>query len=220
MDVAFFERMQEKLSRVPPRKRHNVRMPAPKAPPIIYQLKITLIDLEPPIWRRIQVPSSIKLCCLHSAVQVVMGWTETHIHQFEKDGKNWGIVQLYDDEKLDVLDDGSVTLAEVLKSEGDSMAYQYDFGDDWLHEIVLEKIESAETVLKHPVCIAGERRCPPENVGGVSGYERFLEIIFDPRHEEYEDMVRWAGGHFQDEFDLKVVNKTLSRMRWPVRHKR
>ena len=200
--------------------RHASSMPA-KAPPPVYRLKITLIGIEPPIWRVLQVPASIKLCCLHSALQVVMGWTDSHLHQFEKDGKYWGIVQLYEDEQLDVVDDGGVALAEVLKSEGDLMVYQYDFGDNWRHEVVLEKIESADSALKHPVCLAGERRCPPEDVGGVSAYERFLEVIFDPTHEEYEHFVGWAGGHFQAEaFDLKAVNETLSRLPWPVRHRR
>jgi Plasmid pRiA4b ORF-3-like protein len=195
-------------------------MPSPKAPPPIYRLKITLVGIEPPIWRRIQVPSSIKLCCLHSAFQVVMGWTDCHLHRFKKDGKNWGFVQLYEDATLDVADEAGVALAKVLKSEGDSMVYQYDFGDDWMHEVALEEIESAEITLKHPVCLAGERRCPPENVGGVRGYQAFLEIIFDPKHEDYDQMVRWAGGHFLDEFDEKPVNETLLRMRWPVKHRR
>jgi hypothetical protein len=147
-------------------------------------------------------------------------WTDSHLHQFEKDGKNWGIVQLYDDEKFDVLDDGGVTLAEVLKAEGDGMTYQYDFGDDWQHKIMLEKIAPANDLVKKPICLSGERRCPPEDVGGVRGYQEFLEVIFDPEHEEYEQHVRWAGGHFVDEFDVKAVNGKLSRMRWPVRHRR
>ena len=111
-------------------------MTLPKIPSPIYQLKVTLSGITPPIWRRIQVSDSIKLCCLHSAIQVAMGWTDSHLHQFEKDGKNWGVVQLYEDEQFDVLDDGGVTLAELLKAEGDGMTYQYDFGDDWRHEVV------------------------------------------------------------------------------------
>lgn len=194
-------------------------MPTVKAAPPVYQLKITLLDIQPPIWRRIEVPSSIRLCCLHSAIQVAMGWTDGHLHQFEKDDKNWGIVQLYDDEKFDVLDDSGVTLAEVLKAEGDGMTYQYDFGDDWRHKVVLETILPGESNIKHPVCLSGERRCPPEDVGGAHGYEAFLEVIFDPMHEEYKRMVRWAGGHFVDEFDVNAVNRKLSRMRWPVRHR-
>jgi Plasmid pRiA4b ORF-3-like protein len=195
-------------------------MPSPEASSSVYRLKFTLIGIKPPIWRRIQVPGSIKLCCLHSALQVVMGWTDSHLHQFKKDGKNWGFVQLYEDETFDVTDEDGVTVAEVLKFKGDSMIYQYDFGDDWRHEVVLEKIFPAEGAANRPVCLGGERPCPPENVGGVRGYQEFLEVIFDPKHEDYDQMVRWAGGHFQDEFDMKQVNKTLSRMRWPVRHRR
>jgi Plasmid pRiA4b ORF-3-like protein len=199
---------------------HNIFMPSPKAPPSIYQLKITLIGIIPPIWRRIQVPSSIKLCCLHSALQVAMDWTESHLYKFEKDGKNWGVPEWDEFDKFNLTNESETQLAKVLVSEGESMIYQYDFGDDWRHEVVLEKILPAESTLKHPICLAGERRCPPEDVGGVHGYEAFLEVIFDPKHEEYKRMVRWAGGHFVDEFDVKAANGKLARMRWPVRHRR
>jgi hypothetical protein len=94
------------------------------------------------------------------------------------------------------------------------------FGDDWQHEILREQTMPANEIVKAPVCLGGERRCPPEDVGGVPGYEEFLEAILDPAQENYDQFVRWAGGHFQDEFDLKAVNKKLSRMRWPVRHRR
>jgi hypothetical protein len=195
-------------------------MPSKKAPPPIYQLKIALTGITPPIWRRIQVSGSIKLCCLHSAIQVAMGWTDSHLHQFEKDGKNWGVPEWDEFDEFDLIDEGKTQLAKVLKSEGDSMVYQYDFGDDWQHEVVLEKIVPVSDLLKTPICLAGERRCPPEDVGGVQGYQEFLEVIFDPKHEEYEQYVRWAGGHFEDELELEAVNGKLSRMRWPVRHRR
>ena len=195
-------------------------MPSAQAPPRSYQLKITLAEIQPPLWRRMQVPGSLKLCCLHSALQVVMGWTDSHLHQFEKDGKCWGEPQWYEDEDLDVVADGEVAVGDVLHAEGDSLTYAYDFGDNWQHEIVLEKILPADGDRKHPVCLGGERRCPPEDVGGVSGYQQFLEVNFDPRHEEYEHYVAWAGGHFDDEFSVKAVNARLSRMRWPVRHRR
>jgi hypothetical protein len=191
-------------------------MPSSKAPQALYQLKITLAEIKPSIWRRIQVPSTILLCCLHDALQAVFGWTDSHLHSFEKDGKYWGVPE-YDD----LIDESNVRLGKLLKSEGDSMMYVYDFGDDWRHEVVLEKIISANDLLKVPICLDGARRCPPEDVGGVSGYEEFLEIVFDPTHEEYEHCVAWAGGHFQaEEFDMKAVNAILTRMRWPIRHKR
>jgi hypothetical protein len=189
-------------------------MPSPKAPPPIYRLKITLIGVEPPIWRRIQVPSSIKLCCLHTALQVVMGWADSHLHRFEKGGKYWGVPD------GDLIDESKMLLSKLLKAEGESMVYVYDFGDDWVHEVVLEKIIAVNDVAKKPICLGGERRCPPEDVGGVSGYERFLKVIFDPKHKEYEDLAGWAGGHFIDEFDLKAVNEIFSLMRLPIRHKR
>jgi hypothetical protein len=195
-------------------------MPSKKAPPPIYWLKITLTEIKPSIWRRIQVPGSIKLCCLHSAFQVVMGWTDSHLHQFEKDGKNWGVPEWDEFDEFDLIDESKTQLAKALKAEGDSMVYQYDFGDDWRHEVVLEKIMPVNDILKIPICLAGERRCPPEDVGGVYGYQEFLEVIFDPKHEQYEQFVRWAGGHFVDEFDVKSVNETLQRMQWPVRHRR
>ena len=194
-------------------------MPIPKASPAIYQLKVTLIGIDPPIWRMLQVLSSIKLCCLHSAIQVAMGWTDSHLHQFEQDGKHWGAVQLYEDEANDVVDDGSVTLASLLKSEGDSLAYQYDFGDDWQHAVVLEKVMPVQEESKVPICLGGERRCPPEDVGGIHGYLAFLDIILDPKHQDYEEYVGWAGGHFVDGFDAKAANTKLAGMRWPVRHR-
>jgi hypothetical protein len=190
-------------------------MPSPKAPPPVYQLKITLLKIEPPIWRRIQVPSTMLLCCLHDALQAVFGWADSHLHSFEKDGKYWGVPD-YED----LIDESKVQLAKLLKAEGESMVYVYDFGDNWRHEVVLEKSFSAEGAAPRPVCLGGERRCPPEDVGGVSGYERFLEVIFDPTHEQYEHLVGWAGGHLLDEFDLKAVNERLGRMRWPVKHRR
>ncbi len=192
-------------------------MATSKPSPSIYQLKITLTGIDPPIWRQIEVPSSIKLCCLHTAFQVVMGWTDSHLHQFEKDGKKWGIVQLQEE---NVLDDGDVMLAEVLTTEGETMVYLYDFGDYWRHEVFLEKIVLAGDAAKAPMCFGGERRCPVEDVGGVRGYQHFLEVILNPKDEQYAQFVRWAGGHFIDEFDLKAVNKKLSRMKWPVKHKR
>ena len=104
---------------------------------------------------------------------------------------------------------------------GDSVQYDYDFGDNWQHEIVLEQVLPAPNVRPSPICLGGERHRPPEDVGGTSGYERFLEVIFDPTHEEYEQYVAWAGGSFQpEEFNVDAVNEVLKRMRWPLRHGR
>ena len=156
--------------------------------------------------------------CIASAV---MGSTNSHLHQFEKGGKYWGVPDddgLEDD--IEVTNEGPVPVEEVLKAEGDSMVYVYDFGDDWRHEIVLEKIVTSDTPMK-PVCLAGERRCPPEDVGGPHGYQEFLEVIFQPGHEEFEHYREWAGNPVHaEEFDVATVNKTLSRMRSPLRQRR
>jgi len=185
----------------------------------VYQLKITLRDILPPIWRRIQVPAGMRLSRLHHVVQVAMGWTDSHLHQFVKDGVSYGIP---DDEfsDSDVFDDELVSLGELLKVEGDSLLYVYDFGDDWRHDIALEKILPGEDDAARPLCLAGERHCPPEDVGGSPGYQQFLDVIFDPEHEDHEQMVRWVGGRFQaEEFKLAEVNKALSRLRRPARRK-
>jgi hypothetical protein len=200
----------------------NVPMPAGKknAPPSLYQLKLVLLGISPPIWRRVQAPSTMPLSNVHDVLQAAMGWTNSHLHQFHKNGKYWGIPG--DDEYADikVIDERKVPVEKVLRFAGDTMRYLYDFGDDWLHEVVLEKILPSD-VPTRPVCVAGERACPPEDVGGVHGYQEFLEVIFDPTHEEYDHYIKWAGKDFAPEkFDADAVNAKLGRMRWPVKHGR
>lgn len=199
-----------------------ISMPTRKTPPPpIYRLKISLIGIEPPIWRVVQVPSSMRLCCLHTALQVALGWTDSHLHRFEKDGKEWGVPEYDELGELDLLDEKSVQLSKVLKAEDESMIYGYDYGDNWRHGVVLEKIILVNDVVKTPICLAGERRTPPEDVGGVSGYEQFLDVIFDPGHEDFERFREWSGASFQpEEFDVRAVNLKLSRLRWPIRHRR
>ncbi len=194
-------------------------MPIKKTPTPLYQLKITLLEILPPIWRRIQAPSSIKLCCLHDVIQVAMGWTNSHLHLFEKDRLTWGNPEY--DEEQEMIDDSRTMLSDVLKAEGESMIYMYDFGDDWRHEVVLEEIIPAEEIVKTALCLGGERRCPPEDVGGPGGYQIFLDAIFDPTHEDFERYTTWFGGPYQaEEFNLMAVNDEISRMRLPVRHRR
>lgn len=196
-------------------------MPTAKAPPSTYEMKVTLMDIEPAIWRRFRVPSDMKLCCLHSALQVVMGWTDSHLHQFEKDGVNWGVPEYDETGDLELKDEEQIRIGDVLKAAGEALTYTYDLGDDWRHEVVLEKILPADADSNRPICIAGERRWPPEDVGGPHGYQEFLEVIFRPGHEEFEHYRQWAGNAVHaEEFDLAAVNKRLEKMRWPVRHRR
>jgi hypothetical protein len=194
-----------------------VRKPAPSS---TYELKITLLEINPPIWRRLQVPNRIWLCCLHDVIQIAMGWSDSHLHQFEKNGTNWGVVEYDEFGDLELISEDRAPLDEVLKTAGESLIYIYDFGDNWRHEVVLEQITSSDASAK-PICLSGERRCPPEDVGGAHGYQEFLEAVFDPKHEEFEHYRQWAGDPVHaEEFDLKAVNAKLSRKRWPVRHRR
>jgi hypothetical protein len=123
---------------------------------------------------------------LTAYLQTVTGWTDSHLHQFEKDGKYWGVPELYEEDDIEVLDESKVPVSSVVMTEGDSMVYVYDFGDEWRHEVALEKIVVSDAPTK-PVCLAGERRCPPEDVGGSHGYQEFLEVIFQPGHDGQQD---------------------------------
>lgn len=138
-------------------------------------------------------------------------------------GKAWAVLgnpELYEEDDIEVIDETKVPVSRVLKDEDETVVYVYDFGDNWRHEVTLEKIMPSDGPTK-PLCLAGERRCPPEDVGGPHGYQEFLEVIFQPEHEEFEHYRQWAGEGFDpEEFKLKAVNDTLSRMRFPVRHRR
>jgi hypothetical protein len=202
----------------------------PKPQACVGEMRITLREIRPPIWRLIQIPGTLHLGCLHDALQIAMGWTNSHLHRFEKDGKHWGVPDLLDDDDhTDIIDESRTKISDVLTTPGDSVVYVYDFGDNWRHTVVLEKILPVSATTVRPVCLAGERHCPPEDVGGTPGYEEFLQVVFEPTHEEYEHYVRWAKGpspvnlsvgRFEpEEFDVRAVNACLSRMRWPARHR-
>jgi len=174
----------------------------------IYQLKVTLKGAQPPIWRRLLIASADNLEGVHIALQIVMGWTNSHLHEFVSGRDRYGIPD--EDFPSDLHDEVDYRLDHVLKKEKDKLAYIYDFGDGWEHEVVLEKILPFTTDTVLPVCLKGNRACPPEDVGGVPGYEMFLETVSDPSHPEYEDMLEWIGGDFDPElFDLAEVNDLL-----------
>jgi hypothetical protein len=175
----------------------------------IYQIKVTLNESEPPIWRRFQVPGDVRLSRLHDVLQVVMGWTDSHLHQFKVGGTSFGIP---DPEFGGIEDDKRVTLQEVAPAEGARFVYEYDFGDSWEHDLLVEKIMPPEPGVAYPRCLAGERHGPPEDCGGIWGYANFVEAIQDPRHPEHDELLAWAGGKFDPEaFDLERVNRALAR---------
>lgn len=186
----------------------------------VYELKITLAETDPPIWRRALVTDSATLGDLHWIIQLSMGWTNSHLHQFIIDGVYYSDPEFELDEYLDaVRDERRATLGKVIAGENAQFIYDYDFGDSWRHEISVEEIHPLRQDETYPRCIAGERACPPEDCGGVWGYANFLAAISDPSHPEREELLEWAGGSFDPErCDLNGVNWQLSRLAdnsWP-----
>lgn len=182
-----------------------------KQPPNIYQLKISLNYVKPEIWRRFQVSSDISLLKLHNAIQSVMGWNDYHLYAFEVCGVEYGDPYLVDDE-LEMGDASHLTVETVFPRIRSKRGYLYDFGDNWRHTIVLEKRLEPEPGQRYPLCIDGERSCPPEDCGGIGGYKELLEILRNPEHEDYEQMRTWAGKKWNPEkFDCFSVNLRMSR---------
>lgn len=178
-----------------------------------YQLLIKLDDSTPSVWRRFVVPSDIRLDNLHLVCQVVMGWDDTHMHQFTAKKKRYGILIEDDFFQNDMQDECEFVLSDLIDRKRSKLIYEYDFGDCWIHTIVLEKKFDLSDKSQALQCIEGEYSCPPEDVGGVWGYAQFLEYYFDESHPEYEDARQWIGDDFDPTyFDIKSVNKKLSEL--------
>ncbi len=182
-----------------------------------YRLKVTLKGSKPPIWRRLEVPGNITLAKLHQILQVAMGWTDSHMHSFKIGKIYYQEPDPFFDSEFSVYetkDEKKVKLQQVAPREKMKFLYEYDFGDSWEHEILVEKILPLTEERRHPVCLKGVKACPPEDIGGLWGYYDFLEIMQDPKHPEHEEMLEWIGDQFDpDEFDLEEVNKRLKKIK-------
>ena len=159
-----------------------------------HQLKITLRGVKPPVWRRIVVRSDIDLGELAPVLESAMGWYGGHLHVFEADGARYGDPDPEWDN--DDLDERRYTLGDVLARVGAKMRFDYDFGDGWEHDVVVEAIEPVEPGVEYPVCLGGRRACPPEDCGGPWGYQELLEALEDPKHERHEELREWVGDYF------------------------
>ncbi|MEC3978731.1 plasmid pRiA4b ORF-3 family protein [Amycolatopsis sp. H20-H5] len=169
--------------------------PAPGDP--IYQVNVTLLEMEnPPVWRRVLVPATIRLDRLHEIIQAAMGWQNAHLHAFIDGQTYYGVP----DPELPHHDERKTRLNELVKP-GDHLQYTYDFGDDWEHDITIEEATVAKPGTSYPLCVAGQGACPPEDAGGWPGYTRLVQILTDPGHEGHQDMLDWLGLDNRDQFD-------------------
>lgn len=180
-------------------------------PDDIFQVRVTLVDVEPPIWRRLLVPQGLTLPRLHAVLQVVMGWTNSHLYQFKVGDVCFA--EPHEEFEPGPIDNRRITLNQIAPRRGLTCIYEYDFGDGWEHLIEVEDELPVETVAGQvPRCVGGTRACPPEDCGGPYGFAEFLQAIRNPDHPEHDGYLEWAGREFDPEaFDLEGVNRVLAR---------
>jgi Plasmid pRiA4b ORF-3-like protein len=184
--------------------------------PMDYVLHVTIDDISPPIWRDIVIGERTTLVQLHRTLQVVFGWFDMHLHMFKINGVKYAQPEDESGAGLDELNARStldVTIKDLQLQEGATFTYEYDFGDSWTHTIevasVHAEIDSELTV--YPLLIGGERAAPPEDCGGLPGYEQLLKVLRDPKHKEHESMLEWLGLPFDPElFDMRTVTHALT----------
>lgn len=195
-------------TRAPASPRHRSGAAKPTGATRIVQLKISLAHISPPIWRRVLVPETMTLGDLHEVIQIAMGWTNSHLHEFQVHGVSYGEPDLeYDD----MYDEWDIRLSDLALREKLRLKYTYDFGDDWEHNVVVEKFLPVDKTVQYPVCIKGKRACPPEDCGGPWGYAGFLDAIGDPNNPEHDEMIEWIGEDFDpEEFDVDETSALLA----------
>lgn len=175
----------------------------------IHQLRVTLLDTDPPVWRRIQLRADTTLGELHAILQEAMGWTNSHLHKFVVGRTEYGPRFA----GLGFRNEDQTLLCQVAPKEGSVLMYEYDFGDSWEHEVGVEEVLPGEPGARYPRCVAAERAGPPEDCGGVWGYEELLEVLADPEHPEYEERLDWLGGAWDPEaVDIEEINRRLARL--------
>lgn len=194
---------------------------------LTYQFHVTLRGIEPPIWRKFQVPARYSFWDLHVAIQDSMGWLDSHLHEFrvkKPRGRKMIEIGIPDTETdRDVLPGWEVPIVSHFVEPGVTAEYNYDFGDGWQHEVLLEGILLKDSASRYPVCIAGERACPPEDCGGIPGYENLLQTLSDPHAENYKNIIMWLKGHAKnyfpykpERFDPKEVTFWNPKKRWQI----
>jgi Plasmid pRiA4b ORF-3-like protein len=195
-----------------PRSSGSTRKPAPSS---IYQLKITLKDSAPPIWRRVQVSGATPLPVLHVVFQLAMGWEGEHLHQYVA-GRTVYTEPMPGEDNFDLFetkDERRVRLSQIAPVEGARFSYQYDFGDSWDHAVLVERAMEPEEGARYPRCLAGRRACPPEDCGGMWGYYDLLETLAGPNSADRQEIIEWLGGEYDPAaFSVDEVNKRLEAL--------
>ena len=179
----------------------------------VYRFKIILQDTNPVIWRRIET-KDVTLEKLHELIQTAMGWTNSHLHQFEiADVRYVDSRMLEDSDDFDAVDYSDIRIGDLVSKHGSKlrMAYEYDFGDGWQHAIVLEKVTESDPEASYPRCLDGERACPPEDVGGVPGFDAYVEAITNPKHSEYGEFLEWNGPFDPAQFDAAKATRRMKK---------
>jgi len=179
---------------------------------MIYQVQISLKGFKPKIWRRLLIPSDLLLSDFHKIIQTSMGWTNSHLHQFIKNDAFYTRKMADDDfwYELNNVDYRNMKASDLLAMEKEKIIYEYDFGDSWEHEVLLEKVLPNDKNAQLPICLNGSMNCPPEDCGGIWGYASMLEILKQPDHEEYDSYLEWLGEDFDPEyFDKNEINEFL-----------
>jgi hypothetical protein len=175
----------------------------------IYQIKVTLLRTVPPVWRRLLVPSDITLSNLHDLLQLAMGWTDSHLHEFLFRGQCYGPTGP-ERGVAEAIDERKVRLNQLLVRVGAKIVYTYDFGDGWEHGIVLEKGLPVDPNMAYPAATGGAGACPPEDCGGIGGFYSLLESLQNPRHPQHEELLEWVGEDYDPKkFSIEAINQVL-----------
>lgn len=185
--------------------------------PTAVQVHVALLDITPEIWRRLIVPLDATLADLHRILQAAMGWTDSHLHEFDIGGLRYGDVDLLNEDRFEgdaqAFDATQIRLRDFSCEPGTVFTYIYDFGDNWRHRVTLEQLVAIEPKPKTAICIDGARCCPPEDVGSTSGYEEFLRVLSSTEPEDRDEqrqLKRWSGGKFDPKrFDLAKTDKKV-----------
>ena len=174
----------------------------------VYAIKVTLLGTSPSVWRRILVPRDITLRNLHRTLQTAMGWTNCHLHQFRRQRQ-----RLTDPRSrvgTKVADENRTKLGELIWTVGARLLYEYDFGDGWQHELLLEEVLSGEESFRQ-ICVAGKRCCPPEDCGGPQGFAELLKALQDANHPSHDEVCEWVGDFVPESFSVDEINRRLRR---------